>query len=230
MGGDRKEAFGVSAALSSPLMQHRDGGGQLVLAILSCRKLVLAAINGVAVGIGLTMTFPADIRICAEEAKVGVPFVKRGIACDAVSSYMLPRLIGWSRASRLILTGDLVKASDRSVEDLFYSLHPAREVLPRTLELAARLSKENSITSVALCKSQLWRGATTAEGVHLEESKGLAWCALYGDAREGVGSFMEKRPAAFKGTLGDLTSQSWYPWWSVANVKEGCTRGGGAKL
>lgn len=91
-----KPAFGVDHSASDPVAAHRDRGGGLALTILNCRKLTIAAINGTAVGIGMTMTFACDLRIAAAGAKMGVPFVKRGIPCDAVSSYILPRLIGHS--------------------------------------------------------------------------------------------------------------------------------------
>lgn len=98
-GVDRSAGGGGST--DEVIEAHRDGGGQLVITMMNCRKLIIAAINGVGIGIGLTMTFAADLRVCVQSAKLGVPFVKRGIPCDAASSYLLPRLIGHSSESAM---------------------------------------------------------------------------------------------------------------------------------
>lgn len=197
-------------------------------------------------------------------AKLGVPFVKRGIACDAVSSYLLPRLVGHSRANALILMGDLHPPTSPLLSSLFYSTHPdGPATQSAALTLATRLAKENSVASVAICKDQIWRGSFdggvgagasaganangaspltwltswpskgkhtgTPEYTHVHESAALAWCALHGDAKEGVKSFFEKRKPQFTTTLGDLekSGSEWYPWWNALDVSGKCTRGKG---
>lgn len=229
------DGFGVSP--DAPLTDHRDGGGKVVLAMLNCSKLIIAAVNGNAVGIGLTMTFPADLRIVAASAKLATPFVKRGIPCDAISSYLLPRLVGYANASKVLLAGDLFTPTSPALSDLFYDIKPADEVFPAAMALAHRLAKENSAFSTALIKSQLWRpggavgGQLTGgiEEVHERESLALAWTALHGDAKEGVRSFMEKRSAIFHPSLQKLRDSGWWPWWTLKDVSGKGTRGS-AKL
>ncbi|KAJ1560379.1 hypothetical protein HK405_007314 [Cladochytrium tenue] len=208
--------FGEASQMS--LDDHRDPGGMVVLAMLNCCKLIVAAVNGNAVGIGLTMT-----------AKLGTPFVKRGISCDAVSSYLLPRLIGHSNATRILLTGDLHTCGDvRSpVAPLFAATYAtASEVLPAAVALALRLTRENSLVSMALVKSQLWRpgaglGGQLEAGVEeafLHESKALAWVVTDGDALEGVMSFMQKRKPNFQSNVRSLRESGWWPWWRTKDV------------
>ncbi|KAJ1559326.1 hypothetical protein HK405_011063, partial [Cladochytrium tenue] len=223
--------FGVDP--DARLEDHRDGGGQIVLEMLRCPKLIVAAINGNAVGIGLTMTLPADLRICVEGAKLATPFTKRGVASDAVSSYFLPRLIGYSNASKVLLTGDVFPASASATSPLsalFSSVLPsAGEVLPAGLVLATRLSEENSLLSMAIIKAQLWRPGSGLGGdleggveeVHERESLALAWQVVSGDAKEGVMSFMQKRKPKFHLGLKPLRESGWWPWWKVKDVGAG---------
>ncbi|CAO1634391.1 unnamed protein product [Parajaminaea phylloscopi] len=229
------DGFGVTPG--APITDHRDGGGKVVLAMINCSKLIIAAVNGNAVGIGLTMTFPADLRICAESAKLATPFVKRGIPCDALSSHLLPLLVGHANASKALLTGDLLTPASSALANLWWETKPAQEVLPTAMALAERLAKETSALSVALVKSQIWRpggaigGQLTGglEEVHERESMALAWTSLYGDAAEGVKSFMQKRPASFGSSLQKLRESGFWPWWTLKDVSGKGTRAG-AKL
>ncbi|CAO1625066.1 unnamed protein product [Sympodiomycopsis kandeliae] len=228
--------FGVDPNIRS-VSDHRDLGGQVVLSMLNCRKLIIAAINGIAVGIGFTMTLAADFRLCTQKARLGTPFVKRGIACDAVSSYVLPRLIGHSRAMALILGGDLHLPTSDLMSSLFYSVHAdAESTLGQAQSMAHRFANENSVVSMALCKQQVWRGSqsnhtssqsdsSSPEYTHLHESAALAWCALHGDAKEGVKSFLEKRKPKFTTTIQHLeqsgtSDKGWYPWWTQLDTRQ----------
>lgn len=205
--------------------EHRDGGGQTGLAILRCRKPTIAAINGNAVGIGMTLTLSCDYRLVAEDAKVAIPFTKRGIAMEACSSYLLPRLIGVTKTMDIILSGDTRKPTDWSYMDLWSRPPmPKDQVLPTALQLAKTLSTQNSTLSMALCKAQIWRSPNSPEEAHLLESQGI-WETSQKDAFEGIKSFLEKRPPKFEGTVSDLERFAFYPWWTEANVAGKTLRG-----
>lgn len=199
---------------------HRDGGGQVGLAILRCRKPSIAAMNGNAIGIGVTMTLSCDFRLVAENAKVGIPFVKRGIAMEACSSYLLPRLIGVTKAMDIILSGDVRSPSDPSYAALWTRPPlPQDKVLEESISLAKKLA-ENSAVSMALCKAQIWRQLDTPEDAHLMESQGI-WETSRLDALEGAKSFLEKRKPEFPGKMEDLEKFTFWPWWSQPDVSRG---------
>ena len=181
------------------LADYRDGGGRVTLAIFRCRKPVIAAINGPAVGVGITMTLPMDIRVVAEDAKVGFVFTRRGIVPEACSSWFLPRIVGTSKASELVLTGRVFRASEEASSGLFNYVLPADQVLPKALSLAREIADNTSATSVALSKALLSRGLAdpNPETAHLNDSRCIYWAGQQADAREGITSFLEKRPAAF---------------------------------
>ncbi|TPX31848.1 hypothetical protein SmJEL517_g04932 [Synchytrium microbalum] len=197
----------------------RDGGGQIATIIHTrCRKPIIAAIQGSAVGVGITMTLPMDIRIACKDAKIGFVFVRRGIVMEANSSYFLPRLIGHSRALSVVLTGRVLPASHPWLEDLFSDIvDKPEDVLPRALELAQEIAKENSMVSIALTKGLTWRGASTPEGQHLLDSRVLYHTGRGVDSLEGTRSFMEKRPVDFKGSV-QRDLPSFYPWWTTPDV------------
>lgn len=220
-GADLSSGFG---AVADHAQGHRDGGGQTALAILRCRKPTIAAINGNAIGIGMTMTLPCDFRLVASNAKVAIPFTKRGIAMEATSSFLLPKLVGVTKAMDIILTGDT-----RSPDDINYAglwtrpPLPQDRVLPEALKLAQNLAANSSV-SMALCKAQIWRQVSTPEEAHLLESQGI-WETSRLDGVEGIKSFMEKRRAQFKGTMHDLERFAHWPWWTQADVSKGVRRG-----
>ncbi|SOV02040.1 related to enoyl-CoA hydratase [Ustilago sp. UG-2017a] len=196
---------------------HRDGGGQVALAILRCRKPSIAAINGNAIGIGVTMTLSCDFRLVAQEAKVAIPFVQRGIAMEACSSYLLPRLVGVSKAMDMVLCGDVRSPKDESYMALWTrSPLPQDQVLPESLKLAEKLVKNSSV-SMALCKAQMWRQVHSPEDAHLLESQGI-WETARLDGGEGANSFLEKRQARFQGKMKDLDKFAFWPWWRQADV------------
>ncbi|SNX85073.1 related to enoyl-CoA hydratase [Melanopsichium pennsylvanicum] len=208
------QGFGANA---DHAQAHRDGGGQVGLAILRCRKPTIAAINGNAIGIGVTMTLSCDFRLVANNAKVAIPFVQRGIAMEACSSYLLPRLIGVTKTMDIILTGDVRNPSNSAFQPLWTRPPlPQDRVLPESLALAQKLA-QNSIVSMALCKAQIWRQVDSPEDAHLLESQAI-WQTSRLDGDEGVKSFMEKRKPSFKASIKDLERFSFWPWWRQTDV------------
>jgi enoyl-CoA hydratase/carnithine racemase len=177
----------------------RDGGGQVALRIFSSTKPVIAAINGPAVGVGITMTLPMDIRLAAEEAKVGFVFTRRGIVPEACSSWFLPRIVGISQALEWTTTGRVFPAEEALAGGLVRSVHPAAELLDAARGLAAEIVEHTSAVSVALARRLLWTmlGAAHPMDAHRADSRAMFSRGQSADAREGVTSFLEKRPAEF---------------------------------
>ena len=185
-------------AEADPDAVRRDGGGRVSLRIFDCTKPVIAAINGHAVGVGITMTLPMDIRIVSEDAKIGFVFARRGIVPEAASSWFLPRLVGISTAARWCYTGKVLPASEIAAAGLA-ELAPADEVLPRAQALAAEIATHSAPVSVAATRHLLWRGLTFDHPMqsHRADSRAIQELGKRPDAREGVMSFLEKREPAF---------------------------------
>lgn len=177
----------------------RDGGGQVVLRIFDLTKPVIAAINGPAVGVGITMTLPMDIRVAAEGAKVGFVFTRRGIVPEACSSWFLPRIVGISKAMEWVASGRVFTAEEAHAGGLVRSVHPQTEVVEAARELAREIADNTSPVSVAISRRLLWRmlGAGHPMEAHRADSRALFARGQSDDAREGVTSFLEKRPAEF---------------------------------
>jgi enoyl-CoA hydratase/carnithine racemase len=177
----------------------RDGGGRLVLRIFDCTKPVIAAINGPAVGVGATMTLPMDIRLAADDARVGFVFSRRGIVPEACSSWFLPRLVGISRAMEWVSTGRVFSAQEALEGGLVRSLHPQDELLDAARALATEIAQNTAPVSVALARRMMWRmlGAEHPMLAHRADSRGMFYRGRSADAAEGIASFLEKRPAQF---------------------------------
>ncbi|MFT3853054.1 MAG: crotonase/enoyl-CoA hydratase family protein [Ilumatobacteraceae bacterium] len=177
----------------------RDGGGLLTLRIFACKKPVIGAINGPAVGVGVTMTLPMDIRLASENARFGFVFARRGIVPEACSSYFLPRVVGISHAAEWCYTGRVFPASEALAGRLVRSVHAPDELLPAARALAAEIAENASPVSVALTRQMLWRmlGADHPMDAHRVDSRGILERGRSADSREGVMSFLEKRPAEF---------------------------------
>lgn len=202
-----------------PIGQHRDGGGQVSLAVHGCRKPVIAAMNGSAVGVGITMTLPMDMRVVAEDAKIGFVFTRRGVVPEACSSWFLPRIVGMSKATELVYSGRVFRAADEAHSGLFNYVVPAREVVPKAMGLAREIADNTSAVSVALSKGLLWHGLGEADpqSVHLIDSRCFYWAGREQDAHEGVQSFLEKRPPRFAmSPTKDMPD--FYPWWKEPKV------------
>lgn len=190
----------------------RDGGGIASLAVLRCTKPVIAAINGHAVGVGITFPCVCDMRVAAENAKIGFVFARRGLACESLSSWTLPKLVGVGKANELVLTGRVFAAKDAPA-GLFNYVVPADQVLSKAYSLAREIADNTSALSVVLCRQSFIRNASLSpEEAHLVESRIIDFMAQGADAAEGIASFREKRPAKF-------TMDAWrdlpdfHPWW-----------------
>ena len=177
---------------------RRDGGGELTLRIFQSRKPVIAAINGPAVGVGATMTLPMDIRLAAEDARVGFVFARRGIIPEAASSWFLSRVVGISRAMEWVATGRVFSAQEGLEGGLLRSLHPPGELIGAARALA-RDRPDAAPVSVALARQLMWRmlGAEHPMLAHRADSRGMLARGASADAREGVTAFLEKRGARF---------------------------------
>jgi enoyl-CoA hydratase/carnithine racemase len=177
----------------------RDGGGQVSLRIFDCTKPVIAAINGPAVGVGITMTLPMDIRLVAEGAKIGFVFTRRGIVPEACSSWFLPRIVGISQAMEWVATGRVFDAQEAQRGGLVRSVHAPEELLPAAHAIAREIADNTAPVSVALGRRLLWNmlGAEHPMAAHRADSKAMYARGQSDDAREGVQSFLEKRPAVF---------------------------------
>mgnify|MGYP001796656770 CR=1 FL=1 len=207
-GADISDGFG-SAGLDVDAERvdgvPRDTGGALNLAIAKLDTPIIAAINGAAVGIGLTMTLPCDIRIAANKAKYAFPFVRRGIVFDGAASFYLPKLVGFSKATQWSLTGDYVDPEDGLRSGLFSELHDNADVLPRALELARDMAVNCSPESIVqnkrlLRRTLLGHGALETEpfAAHMEESALLERAFVSPDCEEGVRAFLERRTPQFQ--------------------------------
>lgn len=202
------------------MLTSTHSGGRTSLAIHQCSKPTIAALQGAAVGVGITMCLPAAIRIAYAKAKVGFVFSRRGIIMEACSSYFLPRLIGHSRALHLTTTGSVYPADHPLFGTLFSETLPTSDaVLPRALELADEIAKNTSTVSTKLMRDLMYRGPDSAEGAHLLDSRIIH--GLFGskDNNEGVQSFLQKRPARFTGEI-PKDCPDGYPWWQPVDVGE----------
>ncbi len=193
---------------------HRDPGGVLTLRFFQSKKPLIGALNGHAVGIGITMTLPFDVRIAAEEAKLGFVFTQRGIVPEACSTWFLPRLVGITKALDWTLSGRVFPAQEALEAGLVSQIVPREELLSTATEMARSFCDRTSAVSVALTRQAMWRGLTARHPMeaHRIESRGMFYMGANADAREGVESFLQKRPAEFSMKVSeDLPSD--FPWW-----------------
>jgi enoyl-CoA hydratase/carnithine racemase len=183
----------------------RDGGGIVSLRIFECTKPVIAAINGPAVGVGVTMTLPMDIRLASENSKFGFVFARRGILPEACSSYFLPRLVGISQATEWCYTGRVFGPQEAKDGRLVRSVHAPDDLIPAARAIAKEIVDNTAPVSVALTRQMLWRllGADHPMEAHKVDSRGIAERGKSADSREGVMSFLEKRPPVFPVKVSD---------------------------
>ena len=202
------------------LETHRDGGGLVALRIFESKKPIIAAINGPAVGVGITMTLPMDVRLASTAARMGFVFARRGIVPEACSSWFLPRVVGISRAAEWVYTGRVFSAEEALAGGLVSRVVAPADLLETARGLAREIADNTSAVSVALSRQLLWRmlGADHPMEAHKVDSRAIYWMGSSADAREGVAAFLEKRPARF--TLrpsADLPD--FYPWWTPRPFK-----------
>ena len=191
-----------------------DGGGMLTLRLHKLNKPVIAAINGAAVGVGVTMTLAMDIRLAADVAKFGFVFARRGIVPEACSSYFLPRVVGISQALEWCYSGRVFPASEAHEGGLVRSLHAKDDLLPAARAIAEDIRDNAAPVSVALIRHMMWRmlDAEHPMDAHKIDSRGIYYRGRSADTREGVESFLEKRPAEFKQTVSQDMPE-YFPWW-----------------
>ena len=192
----------------------RDSGGLLTLRLFKCKKPLIAAVNGAAVGIGATMLLPMDTRICSDQARFGFVFAKRGIVPEAASSWFLPRLIGINKALELCYTGKVISAEEAKEIRLVSEILNQDKLIERALEIAKEFTAESSQISIALTRQMMWRmlGADDPMEAHKIDSRAVFELGQSGEAIEGVNSFLEKRPPSFPGKV-SKDMPSFFPWW-----------------
>ena len=177
----------------------RDGGGLLTLRIFESKKPVIGAINGPAVGVGVTMTLPMDIRLASTTARFGFVFARRGIVPEAASSWFLPRVVGISQALEWSYSGRVFEADEALAGGLVRSVHEPDDLLPAARAIAADIAENSAPVSVALTRQMMWRmlGEDHPMAAHRADSRAILARGRSEDAREGVTSFLEKRVASY---------------------------------
>ena len=192
----------------------RDGGGKLTLRIYQSKKPVIGAINGAAVGIGVTMQLPMDIRLASSNARFGFVFARRGIVPEAASSWFLPRIVGLPQALEWCMTGRIFGAEEALKGGLVRSIHEPDALLDAARELAREIAQNTSAVSVAMTRAMLWRLSATEHPMmaHRIDSRSIYRLSKGKDAAEGVQSFLEKRAPAYPGTV-SADMPDFYPWW-----------------
>jgi len=192
----------------------RDGGGRLTLRIFESIKPVIGAINGAAVGVGVTMQLPMDIRIASTKARFGFVFARRGIIPEACSSYFLPRVVGISKALEWCYSGRVFDAQEALDGGLVRSLHEPEDLLPEAQRIAREIADNTASVSVSLTRQMMWRmlGADHPMEAHKVDSRGIAQLGVSPDVKEGVESFLEKRPPEFR-MKPSADMPDFYPWW-----------------
>ncbi len=193
---------------------HRDGGGRVSLSIFASKKPVIAAINGPAVGVGVTMTLPMDIRIASSAAKFGFVFARRGIVPEACSSWFLPKVVGVSRAAEWLYTGRVFGADEALAGGLVSRVVEPGDLMPSALALAREIADNTSPVAVALARQMLWRmaGADHPMEAHKVDSRGIFAMGASPDVKEGIAAFLEKRSPQFP-MKPSSDMPAFYPWW-----------------
>jgi enoyl-CoA hydratase/carnithine racemase len=198
---DLHERFDDPAVVSGV----RDTGGRVALAIFECRKPVIAAINGAAVGIGATMTLAMDVRMASEKARIGFVFGRIGITPEACSTWFLPRLVGMSQALEWMYTADILTADEAQRGGLVRSVHAPDDLLPAAIELAKRFVAGKSAVGIALTRQMMYRNAAEPHPVAAHRIDSLSmFYASTGDGKEGVQAFLDKRDPAFTSRASDM--------------------------
>lgn len=204
-----------------PIEDYRDGGGMLALRMYKCKKPIIAAINGAAVGVGCTMTLPADVRIASTKAKMGIVFVRRGVLIDACSSWFLSKVLGIGRALEWALTGRVFTAQEAYEGGLLNYVVEPEELLPKAREIAREIAENTAPVSVAITRQLIWTMAGTEHPMqaHRIESKGFHWAGQQPDVVEGIMAFLEKRKPNYSMSVKD-GMPPFYPWMEEPPFKE----------
>jgi enoyl-CoA hydratase/carnithine racemase len=212
--GAQDESFRDRFTGKADTAPRRDDGGVVALRIYDMKKPVIAAINGPAVGFGITLTLPMDVRIAVDTARMGFVFARRGIMLDACATWFLPRLVGMGVAGEWVYSGRVFTAQEALEKRLVSELVAPPDLIPRARTIALEIAKNSSSISVAFSRQMMWRmlGADHPMEAHKLESKTLNWMYGVPDAHEGVASFLEKRPPHFPMKV-STDMPDFYPWW-----------------
>jgi enoyl-CoA hydratase/carnithine racemase len=212
-------AFDINSGQSTSIgggaqRERRGSGGGFMGAIFDCRKPSIVAFNGPAVGVGLTLTLPMDIRIAAAGAKMGFIFARRGLVPEAASAWFLPQLVGLAQSLKWCITGEMFKSEDAFAAGLVSEVLPADQVLARAKAIAKEIAEETSPVSVALTRQMLWRmgNATDYREILKVDGPLIAQLGASPDVREGVTAFLEKRKPNFPSKVSKDMPPA-YPWW-----------------
>jgi enoyl-CoA hydratase/carnithine racemase len=191
-----------------------DGGGRITRRIFDSHKPVIAAINGPAVGLGLTATLAMDVRMAVAGAKMGFVFAARGIVPEACSAWFLPRIVGISTALEWCYSGRVFRAEEGLARGLLRSVHSPEELMPAARKLAREFADNTSAVSKALVRHMFWRmlGAEHPIRAHEIDTPAIAFTGKSRDAREGISAFLEKRPAQFNDRVSH-DMPPFFPWW-----------------
>jgi len=203
----------MNERLNDPVIEEgvRDTGGQVTLAIYNCRKPVIAAINGAAVGIGATMTCAMDIRLASEHARIGFVFNKIGITPEACSTWFLPRIVGISQALEWCYTGEIFKADEAQRSNFVKKVVPAEQLLEEAYKIAAKMVAHSPV-SIALTRQMLYRNSAQAHPLEAHKVESLAiFSASLKDGKEGIQAFLDKRPAEFD-SKSSSDMPNFFPW------------------
>jgi enoyl-CoA hydratase/carnithine racemase len=200
---------------------YRDGGGRLTLRIYESLKPVIAAVNGAAVGIGVTMQLAMDIRMASTAARFGFVFARRGITPEAASSWFLPRLVGVQTALEWCYTGRIFPAQEALDKGLVRSVHEPDDLLPAAKALAREIVDNTAPVSIAITRQLIWRmaGANHPMEAHRADSRGIHARGKMADAKEGVVSFLEKRPARYPDKVSTDVPDIWSEHWQAPTFK-----------
>ena len=198
----------------------RDGGGRTTLAIYDCSKPIIAAINGPAVGVGVTMTLPMDIRLASDEAKFGFVFARRGLVPEAASSWFLPRIVGISKSLEWTFSGKVFNAEEALDGGLIRSIHSKDSLMDEAKKIANEIIENTSPVSVSMTRQMLWKmlGADHPMEAHKVDSRAIYELGKGEDTKEGVNSFLEKRPPKFPSKV-SKDMPDFYPWWDEREFK-----------
>jgi enoyl-CoA hydratase/carnithine racemase len=215
LGEGGKTFDAIARGRESSLDGHEDAGGVVTLRVYDMSKPLIAAINGPAVGFGVTFTLPMDLRIASTAARLGFVFARRGVVPEACSTWFLPRLVGIAQAAEWVYTGRVFDAEEARAGGLVSRVTTPDELLPTARELALEIARHTSAVSVALARHMLWKmlGADHPMEAHRLDSKAMAFTGRSADAYEGVTAFLEKRPARFP-LRPSVDMPPFFPWWT----------------
>ncbi len=196
--GDQKKVFEGSAPIQGrqTLLKLT---GDVILAFEKTSKPIIAAVNGVAAGLGLTLTLICDIRIAADTARFSAVWIKRGLVPDGGATYLLPKIVGFERALELSYTTRFVDAAEAERINLVSRMVPADELMVQAKELANTIAAMPPVT-VGLTKNLMWEEIrSNMRKTLIAESFAQNLCRTTADHQESVKAFLEKREPQYEG-------------------------------